>query len=688
MSNRKSTDVFTPRRSLRISKLEMSMKEEDLRTSLGGSAVASRTPRRPTLKPTNDEEERLSGPQSSEEHSSGGLPKNQKKRNKKSKKQKAKANQKRKQAKKLQTQDSNSDNAEEVQESKGSDEASESGVDNSPVDTNMLDDAEGEAPLMETVPSPVGVDMKPDGTNEISECADAVDILSHSPISSSTDREKVIDLVTPDLMQSESFPTIGNSPQKHPESDAADGEELPEEAERVLEETFELPHSETGLAEESACITDSDADNASEKATRMKSSVGEPRYSSTPAKRSLERRSTPLKPVTENSVEKVRTSDVALATPKQYILVTPLSANQPTKTPLKSALRRSRRSMSVDTGLNTTAKKGVMFHSPSNTTILIDEVDSIMKSKKKQPAVDGEEEEGKYVSVRRKRSLSLAETEDEKEFIKQLQPNNVDASHAKNTKRDPTPSSRVKLPNFAAIHQQQFEKMESIWDHVARKTERAKVLSSSKPKEDKSNLKGSQKKEVKQPGEATRPTAAPPKARQRIELSNIKVSNDVASKTGTKVLPNPNPKEDKEKLNGSLKKDVKRLNAPPKPINVPFKPRQGVTLSNNHATKPVLSKAIKTVALEARKKTLTTTKSTKPTEVEENKPRATTAPLHKTITAKPADRQKDHMSMYKSSGHSVSTILQDERKEQKGYVTGVRSNRRFMLQMQHRDRIK
>lgn len=278
--------------------------------------------------------------------------------------------------------------------------------------------------------------------------------------------------------------------------------------------------------------------------------------------------------------------------------------------------------------------------------------------------------------------------------------------------------------------------MESIWDHVARKTERAKVLSSSKPKEgnvqvsvlvtklrissftDKSNLKGSQKKEVKQPGEATRPTAAPPKARQRIELSNIKVSNDVASKTGTKVLPNPNPKEgtivdtlylwclkeilayanihkviylsltDKEKLNGSLKKDVKRLNAPPKPINVPFKPRQGVTLSNNHATKPVLSKAIKAVALEARKKTLTTTKSTKPTEVEENKPKSTTAPLHKTITAKPADRQKDHMSMYKSSGHSVSTILQDERKEQKGYVTGVRSNRRFMLQMQHRDRIK
>ena len=44
-------------------------------------------------------------------------------------------------------------------------------------------------------------------------------------------------------------------------------------------------------------------------------------------------------------------------------------------------------------------------------------------------------------------------------------------------------TSRTKLPNFAAIHQKNFEKMESLVDHVNRKAERAKLLTNSASKD-------------------------------------------------------------------------------------------------------------------------------------------------------------------------------------------------------------
>lgn len=42
--------------------------------------------------------------------------------------------------------------------------------------------------------------------------------------------------------------------------------------------------------------------------------------------------------------------------------------------------------------------------------------------------------------------------------------------------------ARTKLPNFAAIHQKQFQKMENLADHVARKQERSKNLINSNSK--------------------------------------------------------------------------------------------------------------------------------------------------------------------------------------------------------------
>lgn len=44
------------------------------------------------------------------------------------------------------------------------------------------------------------------------------------------------------------------------------------------------------------------------------------------------------------------------------------------------------------------------------------------------------------------------------------------------------PLSRTKLPNFAAIHQKQFKKMENLVEHVSRKEERSKKLINSATK--------------------------------------------------------------------------------------------------------------------------------------------------------------------------------------------------------------
>lgn len=60
--------------------------------------------------------------------------------------------------------------------------------------------------------------------------------------------------------------------------------------------------------------------------------------------------------------------------------------------------------------------------------------------------------------------------------------NTVTATTSSSTTSSSSKLTRTKLPNFAAIHQKQFQKMENLADHVARKQERSKVLINSTTK--------------------------------------------------------------------------------------------------------------------------------------------------------------------------------------------------------------
>lgn len=176
----------------------------------------------------------------------------------------------------------------------------------------------------------------------------------------------------------------------------------------------------------------------------------------------------------------------------------------------------------------------------------------------------------------------------------------------------PSKVKRAKLPNFAAIHEKQFSKMESLVDHVERKAERAKVLTNSAIK-----LASGTKKH--QATAAKEDCAARPKALKKIELS---AKSFVAVETSKeKVLPSRLP----------LKNAA----------NVPSRPAFNLSTSVGSS--------------------FNTTLSSRPAQ------------------DKLAERKQRHMEMFKG---------RTKDKNNRGdLIKGVRSNRRFELQMQHRRHI-
>lgn len=129
----------------------------------------------------------------------------------------------------------------------------------------------------------------------------------------------------------------------------------------------------------------------------------------------------------------------------------------------------------------------VQFHSPGNMEKTITEIDESLylnftksfASSFSIPAVPAaKEESAKRKPLRRKRSLSNAETPVEKLATIQLMCDKAkkDTAPGSEKKKLPTPSPRKKMPNFAAIHQNIFQQMESLVDFKERKKERAQFL--------------------------------------------------------------------------------------------------------------------------------------------------------------------------------------------------------------------
>lgn len=118
-------------------------------------------------------------------------------------------------------------------------------------------------------------------------------------------------------------------------------------------------------------------------------------------------------------------------------------------------------------------KKNVTFHSPANSTMLVDTIDERLK-KKNESATSAYQP----TSLCRERSMNrnaycyFTISEIPSGHRKRSLSEHKDANH----QDGPKPSKISKLPNFKNIHQQQFNRMESIEEFHNRKVQRAKEI--------------------------------------------------------------------------------------------------------------------------------------------------------------------------------------------------------------------
>ncbi|KPU80497.1 uncharacterized protein Dana_GF16313, isoform B [Drosophila ananassae] len=258
---------------------------------------------------------------------------------------------------------------------------------------------------------------------------------------------------------------------------------------------------------------------------------------------------------------------------------------------LKEPKHERRRSKSAS-HVNDVLSKTVSFQSPI-------EIASVTDIDKRWEVLNK-----KNITSRRKRSKSLEENPSKLSRI----PKPIAIGKVVT----PSKVKRAKLPNFAAIHEKQFSKMESLVDHVERKAERAKVLTNSALK-----LASGTKKH--QATSLKEDYAVRPKALKKIELSAKTVAPLEASKE--KALPSRLPLKN-------------AANGPSRPA-FNLSTSVGSSFNTTLSSRPALDKL--------------------------------------------AERKQRHMEMFK--GRTT------DKNKRGDLIKGVRSNRRFELQMQHRRHI-
>ncbi|XP_018791222.1 PREDICTED: putative mediator of RNA polymerase II transcription subunit 26 isoform X2 [Bactrocera latifrons] len=389
-----------------------------------------------------------------------------------------------------------------------------------------------------------------------------------------------------------------------------------------------------------------------------------------------------------------------------------ISRMEPKEIVLRSIRKRSF-SVCIGAAETDSKRKNVTFYSPANQTVILEDVDvRMIQSVKKNTDLKTAPTET-FITQRRKRSMSFDEAMINKSKYRTQTPSKMGVTPQK------VKPTRTKLPNFAAIHQKNFEKMENLVDHVNRKAERAKILTNSASKD---RIASAQKpiKTHQATSMATNPDKS--KAAKRINLHTSVnstfsgISNTSMHKTfdtshkelHDSKLPIPRigvckplvAAETTHKENREVKLPNPRLGIiKPHTITVVSNRNKPVTPAKNalkptqprQAARPAfnLSTALETHANNVKSANatavqITTAAVTKPNAMNANTKFAPTM----SVDEKMATRRQRHMDMFKGRAANSRTTPGTAEKKFGQLIRGVRSNRRFELQMAHRQNME
>ncbi|XP_020812741.1 uncharacterized protein LOC110187664 [Drosophila serrata] len=324
---------------------------------------------------------------------------------------------------------------------------------------------------------------------------------------------------------------------------------------------------------------------------------------------------------TDDKTETLLNLEHASQKPKGYPFATPFTTKvnfsdfpEPSgsnQNKLEAEPRYGRRRSKSASQLDDTMSRTVTFRSSPIEIVSVVDIDNRWK----------EANNTNNVTNRRRRSKSLDER---KGFTSRLPKPRIQPLPKPKPVTPSQVKKRTKLPDFSALHQKEFAKMESLVDHVERKAERAKILTTSALKKP----LGSAAKQAQSSTSAAERSQGPrPKASKKIDLA---ADRSVVAENPDKKLP---------------------------PSRLPLKSALNVTA----VPRPAF-----------------------------NLSTATAKSFNATICSKSAESQKDklverrqrHMDMFKGR---AATKGQDKKSE---FIRGVRLNRRFELQMQHRKHLE